>query len=44
MFTFFVILIAALVIGGGLWQLFTFIHYIRSGEYETDKRLWEVTE
>jgi len=44
MLTLFALLIAAFLFGGGLWSLFTFIRYIRSGEYETDKRLWEITQ
>ena len=44
MLTLLAILIAALVLGGGLWYGFTFIRYIRSGEYETDKRLREITQ
>lgn len=44
MFNLLVILLVALLLGGGLWNLFAFIRYIRSGEYETDKRLWEITQ
>jgi len=44
MLTILAILIAAIVIGGGLWQLTAFIRYIRSGEYETDKRLSDITQ
>ena len=43
MLTILVLLVAAILLGGGLWSLFTFIRYICSGEYETDKRLWEIT-
>ncbi len=44
MLTILAILVAVLVLGGGLWYLFTFIRYVRSGEYETDKRLWDITQ
>ena len=44
MLTLLAIVIAVLVFGGVLWHLFSFIRYVRSGEYEVDKRLWELSE
>lgn len=44
MLTILAIVIAVLVLGGALWHLFSFIRYVRSGEYAIDKRLWELSE
>ena len=44
MLIFLAIGIAVLVFGGVLWHLFSFIRYVRSGEYAIDKRLWEISE
>lgn len=40
--TIFTILLAAILIGYGLWFGFGLIRHIRSGKYDTDKRLWEI--
>ena len=37
------ILLAAIVFGCGGWFLFEFIRYVASGEYDVDKRFWDVT-
>ena len=44
MFNILVTVISVIVIAGALWHLFSFVRYVRSGEYETDKRLWEISE
>ncbi len=44
MLTLLAIVIAALVLAGALWHLFSFIRYVRSSEYEIDKRLWKLSE
>lgn len=36
------ILLVAFVLGYGLWFGIGVIRYIRSGEYDIDKRLWEL--
>jgi hypothetical protein len=36
------ILLAVIVFGYGLWFGIGVVRYIRSGEYDTDKRLWEI--
>ncbi len=38
------LLIAVLILGGGGKYLFEFIRYLRSGQYEVDKRFWDVTQ
>lgn len=42
MLTTITIILAAIILGYGLWFGFGVIRYIRSGEYATDKRLWEL--
>ncbi len=42
MLTTITIILTAIVLGYGLWFGFGVFHYIRSGEYDTDKRLWEL--
>lgn len=44
MLTILAIVIAVIVLAGVLWHLFSFIRYVRSGEYAIDKRLWELSE
>lgn len=44
MLTILAIVIAVILLGGALWHLFSFIRHVRSGEYEIDKRLWELSE
>ena len=36
-------ILAAILLGCGLWYLLTFVRYMRSGQYTVDKRFWEVT-
>ncbi len=36
------ILLAVIVLGSALWFGVGVLRYIRSGEYDTDKRLWEI--
>jgi len=42
MLTTITIILIAVVLGYGLWFGFGVIRYIRSGNYDTDKRLWEL--
>jgi hypothetical protein len=37
------ILIALVILGWGLWFIIEFIRYITTGEYETDKRLRDIS-
>lgn len=36
-------ILAILFLGGGGWYLFALLHYLRSGQYEVDKRFQELT-
>lgn len=38
------VLLGVPVLGYGLWFLAGLLRYVRSGEYETDQRLTEITE
>jgi hypothetical protein len=38
-----ILLLAALMLGYAGWFLFEFIRYLRSGQYEIDRRIREVT-
>ena len=42
MLTTITIILIAVVLGYGLWFGFGVIRYIRSGDYDIDKRLWEL--
>ena len=42
MLTTITIILVAAVLGYGLWFGFGVVRYIRSGDYDTDKRLWEL--
>ena len=39
----FAVILAVLIFGGSIRYLFAFIRYMRSGQYEVDKRFWEIT-
>ncbi len=36
-------ILAALIFGGGVWYLIEFIRYMRSGQYDIDKRFRELS-
>jgi hypothetical protein len=36
-------LLAVIIFGSGGWFLFNLVRYIASGEYDVDKRFWDVT-
>lgn len=38
------ILIAMLILGWAVWFVIEFIRYVRSGEYEMDKRLRDISQ
>jgi hypothetical protein len=42
MLTTITIILVAVVLGYGFWFGLGVVRYIRSGEYDTDKRLWEL--
>lgn len=42
MLTTITIILTVIVLGYGLWFGLGVFRYIRSGEYDTDKRLWEL--
>jgi hypothetical protein len=41
--TILILLLAALVLGYAGWFLFEFIRYLRSGQYDIDQRIRDVT-
>lgn len=43
LFTILTLLLAGLVLGYAGWFLFEFIRYLRSGQYEIDQRIRDVT-
>lgn len=42
MLTTITIILVAVVLGYGLWFGLGVVRYIRSGEYDTDRRLWQL--
>ena len=36
-------LLALGILGGGIWFVIEFVRYIATGEYETDKRLQDIS-
>jgi hypothetical protein len=36
-------ILAAILLGGGAWYLFAFVRYMRSGQYDVDKRFRELS-
>lgn len=43
-FTIFVTLIALLVLGWAVWFIIGLVRYVRSGDYDVDKRLQKVSQ
>jgi len=42
-FNIFAVLIALLVLGWAIWFIIGFVRYIRSGDYDVDKRLENIS-